>query len=108
MRRVGHSWREACALAIAESDPRKFIGRIDCAITALERRYAECESDPLTPTELTEIRKSLAALERVMQDKLREYASDHSRASENVSTVRREALLKELDHAKHVMRVLRP
>jgi hypothetical protein len=41
MGRVCHSWREACASALAESDPGKVPGRIESAINAMEGRYVE-------------------------------------------------------------------
>ena len=67
MRRVPHSWREAYELALIESDPTKLIGRIEYALYALERRYAEWGTDPGTPAELTAIRMCIAALERLMR-----------------------------------------
>lgn len=67
MRRVPHSWREAYELALIESDPSKLIGRIEYALYALERRYAEWGTDPGTPAELTAIQKCISALERLMK-----------------------------------------
>jgi len=70
MRRVRHSWREACAAALGESHPARVLGRIERTITALERRYAEWGSHPGTPAELKAIRKALSALEGLMNETL--------------------------------------
>jgi hypothetical protein len=48
-----------------ESDPIKVIGRIEYAMYALERRYAEWATDPGTPSELTAIQKCISALTRL-------------------------------------------
>jgi hypothetical protein len=69
MRRVPHSWREAYELALIESDPSKLIGRIEYALNALERRYAEWGTDPGTPAELTAIQECISTLERLMKQK---------------------------------------
>ena len=65
MRRVPHFWREAYELALMESDPIKAIGRIEYAMYALERRYAEWATDPGTPAELAAIQKCISALVRL-------------------------------------------
>jgi hypothetical protein len=70
MGRVSHSWREPWASALAESDPSKLLGRIEYAIAALERRYAEWESNPGTPAELKAIQKAIFSLERLMKQDL--------------------------------------
>ena len=67
MRRVPHSWREAYELALIESDPSKLFGRIEYALNALERRYAEWGIDPGTPAELTAIQRCISTLERLMK-----------------------------------------
>jgi hypothetical protein len=110
MRRVGHSWREACALALAESDPKKFIGRLDCAITALQKRYAEWESHALTPAELSQIRKAITALERRMQNQLAEDSAAHSSEAKRKkkSISEDNPVRNNVGHAKHLLRVLRP
>lgn len=108
MRPASLSWREACVLALEESDPKRLTSRIDCAINALQRRYAECASDPLTPAELSAIHKTILALERLMQEKLHEKSVPQSNTLENSSDFVGNALLKELGHAKHMLRVLRP
>jgi hypothetical protein len=71
MGRVRHSWREACVAALEETDVRKLGGRIEYAITALERRYAEWGEDPGTPAELKAIQKTIVALERRLEEKIR-------------------------------------
>ena len=67
MRRVPHSWREAYEAALLESDPGKLIGRIEYALNALERRYADWGTDPGTPAELSAIQKCISALQRLMR-----------------------------------------
>jgi len=67
MRRVPHFWRVAYELALTESDPSKLAGRIEYAIYALERRYAEWGTDPGTPAELAAIQKCVSALQRLMK-----------------------------------------
>lgn len=63
--RVPHSWHAAYASALRESDPTKLIGRIEYAISAIERRYSEWETYPGTLAELTSIRKCIRTLERL-------------------------------------------
>ena len=70
MGQTRHSWREVCDSALGESDPQKLIGCIEYAITALERRYAEWDSDPGTRAELNSIQKTVLALERHMKEKV--------------------------------------
>lgn len=65
-----HSWREACASALTESDPLKLLGCIEYALSALQRRYAEWDSDPCTSAELNSIRKTILALERHLKEKI--------------------------------------
>jgi len=67
MRRVPHSWREAYEAALIETDPKKLIGRIEYALNALERRYADWATDPGTPAELTAIQQCISALQRLMR-----------------------------------------
>jgi hypothetical protein len=67
MRRVTHSWLEAYESALKESDPNKLIGRIEYALNALERRYADWMIDPGTPAELTAIQKCISALQRLLR-----------------------------------------
>ena len=67
MRRVSHSWLEAYESALKESDPSKLIGRIEYALNALERRYADWLIDPGTPAELTAIQKCISALQRLLR-----------------------------------------
>ena len=70
MRRVPHSWREAYESALMESDPIKVIGRIEYAMYALERRYAEWATDPGTPAELAAIQKCISALARLTKQQM--------------------------------------
>jgi hypothetical protein len=107
MARVRHTWREACALALRESDPRKFFSRIEYALTILERRYAECEFDPLTPAEMTAIRKTIHALEQAMQEKLSAVpvVDPHEKKRPAVTT---DAISRELVHIKHLLHIVRP
>ena len=65
--RVLHTWHTAYASAMRESDPDELIGRIEYAISAIERRYSEWESNPGTPAELTAIQKCISALERLVK-----------------------------------------
>ena len=65
MARIPHSWREAYSLALRETDRTKLIGRIEYAIIAIERRYADWGTDPGTPAELTAIQKCISALQRL-------------------------------------------
>ena len=53
--RVLHSWHEAFASAMTQSDPRKLIGCVEDAIRALERRYSEWGTHAGTLTELAAI-----------------------------------------------------
>ena len=70
MRRESYAWREVCALALRESNPKKLITRIESAIAAIERRYAEWASNPGTPNELRLIRQTISHLERLLQEKV--------------------------------------
>jgi hypothetical protein len=62
--RVPHSWHAAYASVLRESDPSKLIGRIQYAISAIERRYSEWETYPGRSAELTAIRKCICTLQR--------------------------------------------
>lgn len=74
--RLPHSWREAYASALRESDPVKFIGCIEYAISKIERRISQWETDPGTPTELTALQKCISALRRRMrQEQLRTHGA---------------------------------
>jgi|SRR6516165_6801109 hypothetical protein len=79
MRRVPHSWRQAYEAALIESDPNKLIGRIEYALNALERRYADWGIDPGTPAELIAIQECILALQRLMrQQRLERHAANPS------------------------------
>ncbi len=69
MGRIPHSWQEAYALAFRETDPDKLIGRIEYALIAIERRYAEWETFPGTAAELRAIQKCISVLQRLMKEK---------------------------------------
>ena len=80
--RLPHSWHEAYASALRESDPDKFIGCIEYAISTIERRYSQWETDPGTHTELTALQKCVSALKRRMkQEQLRRHGAVLSTAS---------------------------
>ncbi len=55
MIRTHSAWQEACAEALSESDQRKLLARVGCAIDALQMRFAEWGDDPGSPEELTAI-----------------------------------------------------
>jgi hypothetical protein len=63
-------WREVCASALRESDPEKLITRIEHAIAALERRFAEWASNPGTSDELRLIRQTISHLQGLLQEKV--------------------------------------
>ena len=70
---VRDSWQEACAAALGESDPVRFLSLIETTMTALQSRYAERGSDPATPAELTSILNALSALQSLMNETLGRY-----------------------------------
>ena len=65
--RVLHTWHTAYASAMRESDPDELIGRIEYAISAIERRYSEWHAHPGSPAELTAIQQCISALKRLMK-----------------------------------------
>ena len=67
MRRVPHFWKVAYERAMTETDSIKVIGRVEYAMYALEKRYAEWAADPGTPAELAAIRKCISVLVRLMK-----------------------------------------
>jgi len=107
MGRVRHSWREACVAALIEPDPGKLLGRIEYAITALERRYGEWGSDPGTPAELIAIHKSLSALERRMNETLARNGDAPRRKVGEISGAAQHTLANELGHVRHLFLLLR-
>jgi hypothetical protein len=82
-----YSWWKAYSSALRESNPKKLIARIEEAMIAVERRYAEWGDNPGTPAELEAIRKAIATLQRRIQswqenaDKLEERKRDPKIAS---------------------------
>ena len=65
--RVAHSWHQAYISALRESDSGELIDRVEYAISAIERRYSEWETDPGSPAELAAIRKCIAILAQLMK-----------------------------------------
>jgi hypothetical protein len=59
-----YSWQAPCLAALQESDPRRLLGRIDCALTALARRSAEWSESPGQQAERKAIRRAIAALKK--------------------------------------------
>jgi len=66
MIRTLSAWREACAAALSESEERKLLPQVECAINALERRCAEWGDDPGSPEELKAILRSITEIEGVI------------------------------------------
>jgi len=60
MRGESYPWREVCASALRETNSKKLITRIEHAIAAIERRYAEWASNPGTPDELSPLANYLS------------------------------------------------
>ena len=107
MGRVPHSWREAYASALKESDPSRLIGRIEYAITAIEKRYSEWGTDPGTPAELTAIQTCISALMRLMkQTQLGKHCAVLSTASRGSSNATERSLGKERGEATRSLFVL--
>lgn len=65
---ASYAWREVCASALRESDPKELAARIERAMAAIERRYAEWPSNPGTPDEMRLIRKTISGLKRLLQE----------------------------------------
>ena len=65
--RVPHSWQQAYASALRESDPGELLGRVEYTINAIERRYSEWEADPGSLAELTAIQKCISVLRRLIK-----------------------------------------
>ena len=100
MGRVPHTWREAYASALRESDPSKLIGHIEYAITAIERRYSEWGTEPGTPAELTAIQTCISALVRLMKQKqLGKHGAVLSTASRGSSNATERSLRKDRGQA---------
>jgi len=68
-----HSWHHAYISALRESDPHKLLGRIEYAISAIERRYAQWGTDPGSAAELTAIKKCISTLRRLMKEVNQEF-----------------------------------
>jgi hypothetical protein len=107
MGRVPHSWREAYASALRESDPIQLIGRIEYAITAIERRYSEWGTEPGTAAELTAIQTCISALERLTKQKqLGKHGTVLSTASRGSSKATERSLRKDRGQAMRSLFVL--
>ena len=90
--RITHSWHAAYASALRESDPDELVGRIEYAISAIERRYSEWEADPGSPAELKAIQKCISALKRLMeQEQIRRHGAALATASAEIQTPPRSA-----------------
>lgn len=104
MGRFGHHWRQAFLSALNETEPDKLPGRVEYAITALERRYAEWGSDPGTQAELNAIHRAISALERLMNEKLVRSEEVPPRNSGEISE---EMHYGQLGHIRHLFLILR-
>jgi hypothetical protein len=104
--RIRHSWRKAFLSALDESNPDELPGRIEYAITTLERRYAEWGSDPGTSAELNAIQEALSALGRLMHEELATYQDAPLREEQEISDATRRNLTSELGHIRHLFLVL--
>ena len=107
MGRVNHCWRDACAAALAESDPENVVGRLQYAITALERRYAEWGSDPGTPAELNAIRQAVFALERRMKKKIEMNSAGPPPTEGRISAETEPGVADALNNVRRLLVVLR-
>lgn len=81
--RVPHSWHQAYMSALRESDSGELIGRIEYALSAIERRYSEWGTNPGSPAELAAIRKCISALTHLMK---REWLRVHDTVLSTAST----------------------
>jgi len=108
MGRASYAWRQVCESALRESDPKKLIASIEQAITVFERRHAEWGSNPGTPDELSEIRKTIAGLEC----RLKEAVGTHgpvavSRLVAGTSNRAKGSIASESGNVKRLLLVLR-
>jgi len=62
------TWREESAAAFAETDPCARVARIERAITAIEKRYAEWRSVPGKQRELRAIRRTIQGLSELLKE----------------------------------------
>jgi hypothetical protein len=104
MGQARHSWREASASALAESDPEKLLGRIEYALTTLERRYSEWGTNPGTAAEVKAIQRAILALERQTRDMLQPYAVS---AAPPETLPLHPSLASGLEHVRRLFLVLR-
>ena len=73
------AWQDACAEALSESDERKLLDRVGCAIDALQMRFAEWGDNPGSPEELTAILESITQMNQLL--------SEHSRNEPSVQSM---------------------
>lgn len=109
MRRIRYAWRKGFVSALRESDPKKLIGCIEQAITAIERRRSEWGEYPGTPAELKAVQKAISALETLLKEKLLTYgAVDFRRAAAGTSDAGEDGVASEFEgQAKRLLLVLR-
>ena len=72
MIRTRSDWQEACAAALSESDEGKLLPRVECAVNALQMRFAEWGDDPGSPEELKAILKSVRQMDQRISKTLEE------------------------------------
>ena len=65
--RVRHSWNQAYVSALRESDPVELRGRIEYAISAIQRRHSEWGTKPGSAAELKAILKCISSLKRLLK-----------------------------------------
>lgn len=107
MGRVPHFWREAFLSAIGETDPNKWMGRVEYAINALERRYADWGSDPGTPAELHAIQEAIRSLERLMEERLGKLGSTSQGTTQQITPPTGHGVATELKEVRRLFFVLR-
>ena len=71
------AWQEACADALSESDERKLLDRVGCALDALQMRFAEWGNDPGSPEELKAILGSIRQMAQLLLKHSKNESSAH-------------------------------
>jgi hypothetical protein len=69
-----YGWQEAFVAALRDTDPMRSICRVESAVAALERRFAEWDEDPGSETENQAIRQAISALQTLLEMHLRKSA----------------------------------
>ena len=77
MIRTHAAWQEACAEALSESDERKLLDRVGCALDAVQMRFAEWGNDPGSPEELKAILGSIRQMDQLLSEHFRNESSVH-------------------------------